>query len=181
MTTTQLPQPTLARSALVRPMLWERLERPVGGPDGQAPAEPDWAPLVQREWLLTNGLGGYASGTISGAPTRRYHGLLIAALPAPFGRMLMLAGLGETVRTGDGAEYRLGGEETPERLTLHGAQWLYGFRLEAGLPVWEYRLGDIHLERSVLLLHEQNTVVVRYRVTEGLDPVSLDLRPLVNF
>src|SRR6185436_1935320 len=66
-------------------------------------------PLVSREWLVTNGLGGYASGTDSGVATRRYHGLLIAALPAPLGRTLMLGQVTEVLRLADGTILRLGG------------------------------------------------------------------------
>ena len=67
--------------------------------------------LLDREWLVTNGLGGYASGTISGAVTRRYHGLLIAALPAPLGRVVMLNHLAEYLRLPDGRVVQFGGEE----------------------------------------------------------------------
>src|SRR5690348_5741218 len=93
--------------------------------------------LLSREWLVTNGLGGYASGTISGAVTRRYHGLLAAALPAPLGRTVMWSHLLESLRFGEddlvslGAEERAGGQ-----LDLHGADYLTEFRLENGLPVW---------------------------------------------
>src|SRR5678815_3021552 len=67
--------------------------------------------LLRREWLLTNGLGGYAAGTISGTVTRRYHGLLIAALPAPLGRVVMFNHLAESVRMPDGRVVQFGGEE----------------------------------------------------------------------
>ena len=67
--------------------------------------------LLAREWLLTNGLGGYASGTLAGVPTRRFHGLLVAALPAPFGRMMMLNHLAETLVPADGAPIALTGVE----------------------------------------------------------------------
>src|SRR5919206_2355932 len=68
--------------------------------------------LLTREWLVTNGLGGYAAGTVSGIPTRRYHGLLVAALPVPLGRMMLLPQLSEQLRLPDGTIVRLGGEET---------------------------------------------------------------------
>src|SRR5213592_937082 len=66
--------------------------------------------LLTREWLVTNGLGGYASGTVSGVATRRYHGLLIAALPAPLGRIMTLSHLSEKVRLKSGSEVLLGGD-----------------------------------------------------------------------
>src|SRR3954452_25235638 len=97
--------------------------------------------LLQREWLVTNGLGGYASGTVSGAITRRYHGLLIAALPAPLGRMVMWSHVSESIRFGDGDEnfISLGAEERAGgQLELKSAEYLREFRLEDGLPVWTY-------------------------------------------
>src|SRR3954471_4640872 len=77
--------------------------------------------VLQREWLLTNGLGGYASGTISGHVSRRYHGLLIAALPSPLGRIVMLNHLAEFVVLADGRRLQFGGEET-NRLESPGSQ-----------------------------------------------------------
>ena len=70
--------------------------------------------LLTREWLVTNGLGGYASGTISGVLTRRFHGMLVAALPSPLGRMMMLNDLDESVRFSDGSVIPLSGIETAE-------------------------------------------------------------------
>src|SRR5580700_8539873 len=91
--------------------------------------------LLTREWLVTNGLGGYASGTVAGVSTRRYHGLLIAALPVPFGRTMMLNHLVEQLRLPDGTTIRLGGSQFADRsLELHGTGQLKEFRLEAGLP-----------------------------------------------
>src|SRR6476660_10388132 len=81
--------------------------------------------MLNREWLVTNGLGGYASGTVSGAITRRYHGLLIAALPAPLGRMVMWSHVSEFLRFGDDNVISLGGEERAGgKLDLHGADYL---------------------------------------------------------
>src|SRR5215207_7546491 len=76
-----------------------------------AAASADQDRLLTREWLVTNGLGGYASGTVSGVMTRRYHGLLVAALPAPFGRVVMLNHVAEFLRLPDGRKIALGGEE----------------------------------------------------------------------
>src|ERR1700756_3948536 len=87
--------------------------------------------LLTREWLVTNGLGGYASGTIAGVATRRYHGLLIAALPAPLGRVVMLNHLAETIRLPEWTVVSLGGEERAgTRLDLKGAEPLKEFFLE---------------------------------------------------
>jgi glycogen debranching enzyme len=137
-------------------------------------------PPLTREWLVTNGLGGYASGTVFGVPTRRYHGLLVAALPAPLGRVMMLNRLTERVRLADGATGRLGGIERAGSLRVHSAGHLEEFRLEDGLPVWRYRFGATLLEKRVLLPHCQNTVLVTYRLLEGAGPVRLTLRLGLN-
>src|SRR3954449_11138537 len=95
--------------------------------------------LLRREWLVTNGLGGYASATLSGSVTWRYHGLLIAALPAPYGRVVMFNHLAEYVRLPDGRLVQIGGEEPsqPEDKQSTGL-YLTEFRLENQLPIWRY-------------------------------------------
>jgi predicted glycogen debranching enzyme len=139
-------------------------------------------PLLDREWLVTNGLGGYAAGTVSGVATRRYHGLLIAALPAPFGRTMMLNHLSELIRLPDGSQVLLGGQERPGgALEVHGAGHLTQFRLDAGLPVWRYEIEGWVIEKQVLLLHRQNTVHVTYRLLGGDATLRLKLRPSVHF
>src|SRR5262249_9692771 len=87
-----------------------------------------YAPLLTREWLVTNARGGYASGTVAGVATRRYHGLLIAALPNPLGRCMMLNHLLEHVDLPDGSSLCLGGEEFADRsLTIPGGEHLTEF------------------------------------------------------
>src|SRR5215207_2134205 len=115
--------------------------------------------LLKREWLVANGLGGYASGTIVGVATRRYHSLLIAALPAPLGRHVMLNHLTEMLRLPKGSTVVLGGEEREDvLLEAPGVPALKSFRLEWGLPVWRYEIGGIHFEKRIYLPHHQNTV-----------------------
>ncbi len=138
--------------------------------------------LLGREWLVANGLGGYAAGTVAGACTRRFHGLLIAALAAPLGRVMMLNHLSEEVRMPDGSFRSLGGDEESEgALTLHGAGALAEFRLESGLPFWRYELGGAALEKSLVMPHGQNTVFVRYRLLSAKGPVRLRARPSLHF
>jgi predicted glycogen debranching enzyme len=138
--------------------------------------------LVSREWLVTNGLGGYASGTVAGVTTRRYHGLLVASLPAPFGRMVMLTHLSEQFRLPDGSLLRFGGEEWASgQLDLPGLGPLREFRLEAGLPVWRFDLGNALIDKQVFLPHGQNTVHVTYRLVEGRGPIRLKVRPSMHF
>src|SRR3954471_18256862 len=143
---------------------------------------PDLEPLLTREWLLANGLGGYASGTVGGVATRRYHGMLIAALPPPHGRTIFLNHVREEVRTADGRKYLLGGDErVGARVALPGASQLEEFRLEDGLPVWRFRLGDTVVEKMVFLVHRQNTAHVLYRLVEGRGPLRIRVRPRVHF
>ena len=138
--------------------------------------------IVTREWLVTNGLGGYASGTVAGVITRRYHGMLIAALPAPLGRMVMLSHVSAQLRLVDGRRLNFGGREpSGDAADAHGAGYLTEFRLEGGLPVWRYDVEGIVLEKRVFLSHMQNTVHVIYELLAGADRVDLTLRPSVNF
>src|SRR5947209_975877 len=106
-----------------------------------------------REWLVTKGIGGYASGTVAGGNTRRYHGLLIAALQPPVGRMQLVAALDEIVRCG-GAEYSLGTHRWGSgAIEPRGFQYIEKFRLAGMAPVWSYALGDVRLEKRVWMEH----------------------------
>jgi predicted glycogen debranching enzyme len=139
------------------------------------------SPLL-REWLVTNGLGGYAAGTISGVTTRRYHSLLTAALPKPFGRQVMLSHLSETIEVRGDESYRIGGAESlAAGLEMHGANHFVDFRLEWGLPVWRYRMADISIEKRVLMPYRQNSVYIYYKLLSGDVDVSLKLRLALNF
>jgi len=134
---------------------------------------------LDREWIVTNGLGGYASGTIAGLNTRRFHGWLIAALPAPHGRMMMMNQIEETLRIDD-RTYRL----TADNLS-HATQtdtvspFLMSFRLENGLPVFTYATEDFSLEKRVCMVHAQNTTYISYRLLKG-DAARLELRPAID-
>lgn len=138
--------------------------------------------LLHREWLVTNGLGGFASSSVGGVPTRRYHGFLISALPTPLGRSVMLNHLIEWMRLTDGSRFLIGGQERAgNTLELPGATHLKEFRLEEGLPVWRYEFESAVLEKRILMPHMQNTVYVNYRLVEGETSVRLKLRPSVQF
>jgi predicted glycogen debranching enzyme len=141
-----------------------------------------WADLLTKEWLVTNGLGGYAAGTVCGVPTRRFHGLLVAALPAPFGRTMMLTHIAEEVYLRDGSCHRLGGEERAGSSSpLPGTEYLKEFGLDAGLPTWSYAVGPSVIEKRVVLPYRQNTVHVHYRHARGDAPLRVRLRPQVHF
>jgi glycogen debranching enzyme len=137
--------------------------------------------LATREWLVTNGLGGYASGTIAGMITRRYHGYLIAALPAPLGRMVMLSHIAVQVRYPDGRRVEVGGREQQQPSGPPDTGYLVEFRLEGGLPVWRYDINGMILETRLFLTHMQNTVRVMYELLDGATDAELGLRPSVNF
>ncbi len=137
--------------------------------------------LLSREWLVTNGLGGYAAGTLAGVLTRRYHGVLIAALPAPLGRLVMVSQVAERVRLPGNRVYWLSGEERKDgALYVEGANRLREFRLEAGLPVWTYEIEGFVLEKRLLLPRFQNTVLLTYTLLAGEGLVRLGIRPLLN-
>jgi predicted glycogen debranching enzyme len=136
----------------------------------------------RREWLVTNGLGGYASGTVAGMLTRRYHGMLVASLPAPLGRVVMLNHLLERVRLpGRGVIWLGDQDEVAGRNAADEHEHLAEFRLELGLPVWVYRVDGFTIEKRVLMPHSQNTVHVTYRVLEGDGVVRFNLRPSVHY
>src|ERR1051325_5371266 len=137
--------------------------------------------LVEREWLVTNGLGGYASGTIGGACTRRFHGKLIAALPAPLGRTMMLNHLEEHLVAPGGRTWILSGDESSRAINFPTDGFLEEFALECGVPVWRYAGDGIRLEKRVVMPNAQNITWIVYRLLEGADGLALRLRPSLNF
>jgi len=147
-------------------------------PHASAHAAPET--LLDREWLVANGLGGYASATVSGACTRRYHGLLIAALPAPLGRVVMFNHLSEELKLENGEAFRLDADD-PLSPDSSAASVPVRFELEEGLPVWRYRVGPFEVERRIVLPHLQNTVAVVYRVVSAPAALRLRLRPSFHF
>jgi len=137
---------------------------------------------TQREWLETNGIGGFASSTIVGMNTRRYHGLLVAALKPPVDRYVLLSKLEETLIV-DGSRFDLSVNKYPGAIDPQGYQYLKGFRLDP-FPVFTFVTEGISLEKSVFLVHGENTVVVQYRVGPNhghFGDLQLIVRPLVAF
>ncbi|HYF37913.1 MAG TPA: glycogen debranching enzyme N-terminal domain-containing protein, partial [Prosthecobacter sp.] len=138
--------------------------------------------LLKREWLVTNGIGGYASGTLSGRVSRRYHSLLVAALPEPHGRVVMLNHLSELVWLPDGRSVLIGGTQPVRPGEETDAEhYLREFRLEDGLPVWEFDVEGIRIEKRLFLAHGQNTVYVSFGLRSAHDSVKLELCPAVHF
>ena len=134
-----------------------------------------------REWIVTNGIGGFASGTVAGCETRRYHGLLLAALRPPVGRMQLVTGLDEIVRYG-GAEYSLATHQWAGAVVdPKGFLNIESFRLDGMTPVWTYALADALLEKRVWMRHGENTTYVEYTMVRGSGSIDLDLKALVNY
>lgn len=134
-----------------------------------------------REWLVTNGMGGYAFGTIAGMQTRCYHGLLMAALKPPLGRTLLLAKLDETAAYA-GEKFDLatnrwvGGSTSPE-----GYKNIERFRLEGATPVWTFALADALLEKRVFMQTGANATYVLYRLLRANGPLTLSVKAIVDY
>jgi glycogen debranching enzyme len=133
---------------------------------------------IEREWLLTNGIGGFSSSTVIGANSRRYHGLLVASLEPPAERHLVLSQLHETVVV-NGHETSLSSFSTGNYINT-GYLLQTCFELDP-LPVFTYGSGDVLIEKTVSLVYGENTVVVRYRIRTGSDDAEVKVAPLVNF
>jgi glycogen debranching enzyme len=136
---------------------------------------------LRREWLVTNGLGSYASGTLSGINTRSYHGLLVAALNPPVDRTVLVGGMVEWA-TYDGRRYALSADEYIDgTIDPEGYRYVESFTLEGMLPVWTFALGDALLERRVWMTAGAHTTHILYRLLRGSGDVQLELTPLVTY
>ena len=138
---------------------------------------------TQKEWLVTNGLGGYASGTVSGTNTRRYHGLLVAALRPPLERTVMVAKIDTMAHyDGDGKIYSLATNEYASgTIDPRGYRHLESFHLEGLIPVWTYALADARLEQRVWLAHRHNTTYLTYTLARASDTLWLKLTPFCTY
>ncbi len=136
--------------------------------------------LINSEWLVTNGLGGFSCGTLSGTPSRKYHGLLISALPVPLGRTMMLNYVAESIVLANKTEIFLsslqmtGNEPSPSIPLIE-------FKQENGLPIWRYEIDDISLEKRLSMICGQNTVQITYLLHSSKEPISLRWRPYLHF
>ena len=150
----------------------------------------DLAAALRREWLETNGLGGFASSSIVGLNTRRYHGLLIAATKPPVGRLVLLSKMEETVII-DGQRFELSANQYQGVVHPQGYRYLRRFRLDP-FPVFTYEIDGLEIEKSVFMIHGENTTVVQYEFhANGKGPASpsrsasgslqLEVRPLIAF
>jgi predicted glycogen debranching enzyme len=139
----------------------------------------DLSRAEQLEWIETNGLGGFASSTITGMNTRRYHGLLTAATKPPVGRFLLLSKLEETLVI-DGRRYDLAVNQYPGTVYPNGQNYLKQFMLDP-FPTFIYDVDGVEVEKTVFMVHGQNTAVVEYEVRCQNRTCSLELRPLMAF
>jgi predicted glycogen debranching enzyme len=134
-----------------------------------------------REWLVTNGLGGYASGTVAGTSTRKYHGLLIAALQPPVGRVVLVNGIDESVRYLD-TTFSLGTNRWKSGfISPRGFLQIESFHVEGSKPVWRYALADALVEKRVWMTQGENTTYVQYSLLRGCAPVEIGGKVLVNY
>jgi predicted glycogen debranching enzyme len=139
---------------------------------------------LRREWLETNGLGGFASSTIVGLNTRRYHGLLVATLKPPVERFVLLSKLEETLFI-DGQAFDLSANRYPGAVYPLGFRYLKQFRLDP-FPTFTYEIEGIEIEKTVFMVHGENSTVVQYELKKNNHPerpknLSLEVRPLIAF
>ncbi len=147
----------------------------------------DLSVATKREWLVTNGIGGFASGSIANMLTRRYHGLLMAALNPPLGRTLLLSKLDETaeydgVYPDSGRLYPLYTNRWEDgSIDGNGHRYLNRFHLEGTTPVWTYAFANALLEKRVWMQHGENTTYIEYRLSRATGPLGLTIKALVNY
>ena len=134
---------------------------------------------AKREWLETNGIGGFASSTITGLNARRYHGLLVAATKPPVGRVVLLAKLEETLVI-KGRRFDLSANRYTGAIHPQGYKQLKEFRLDP-FPVFTYAVEGIEIEKSVFMIYGENSTVIHYKVRGVGNDCFLEVRPLIAF
>jgi predicted glycogen debranching enzyme len=141
----------------------------------------DLAAAESREWLVTNGIGGYASGTIAGSQTRRYHGLLVAALQPPVGRTQLVSAIDEIVHYA-GEDFSLAAHRWASgAVDPQGHLYLEDFHLEGSTPVWTYALDDALLEKRVWMRQGENSTYIQYTFARGSSALEIEWKALVNY
>jgi predicted glycogen debranching enzyme len=141
----------------------------------------DFEQAAAHEWLLTNGRGGFAAGTVAEANTRRYHGLLTAALTPPVGRTLLVAKIDVTACY-RGRDWALFSNEFADgTVAPHGHRLLESFTLEDGLPIWRYALADAVVEKRLLMVADSDTTLLQLRVVRASAAVTFTLTPLCTY
>lgn len=135
----------------------------------------DFQTLHNLEWLESNGLGGYSSGTFSGAHSRKYHGLLVASLQPPVKRVVVVSRLEETILV-ENESYNLACNQFPGTLYPFGIQHLTGYSHDF-FPQWTYQVQGITLRKTIAAVHGENTTLVLYEVIDAPEKFSMELKP----
>ena len=133
---------------------------------------------LKKEWIITNGIGGYCSSTIIGANTRKYHGLLVAPLYSPARRNLILSKIDESIIL-DGRKYDLYTNVCKNYIS-QGFQYLESFQKEM-LPVFKYKIENTEITKTICMQYGRNTVIVYYKIRNGNSKAKLQLAPILNF
>lgn len=136
---------------------------------------------LEHEWLVTNGLGGFAAGTIAQLNTRRYHALLVAALRPPLERTVLVAKVDVSARYGDAFFALASNEFADGTIAPRGFELLEDFHLDHAIPVWTYALNDARLEQRIWMPHGHNTTCLSVTLTHASRPVELELTPLCTY
>lgn len=139
----------------------------------------NFANSLYEEWLVTNGIGGFACGSLCGTPTRRYHALLNAALPSPYGRMVMLNYVNDELIMGNGNRYPLS-QICKEADKASSPLYLTEFKLKNGLPFWKYEIEDVIIEKNLFFIHRQNTLCLSYQILKSSSPIEIQWRPFLH-
>jgi predicted glycogen debranching enzyme len=140
----------------------------------------DFPIAKSREWLITNGIGGYASGTLAGVLTRRYHGLLVAALAPPLGRTVLVTKLDETASYNHHCFPIYANSWADGRVDPLGYQQIEQFTLEGTTPTWQLALADARLEKRIWMQPGANTTYVQYTLQRGTQPLQLSIKAFIN-
>jgi predicted glycogen debranching enzyme len=136
---------------------------------------------LRREWLVTNGTGSYACGTLAGANTRCYHGVLIAALQAPVARTLLVAKIDATAHL-RGTPYQLDTNEwNDDSIDPHAYRFIESFQLDGSIPTWIFALAEAQLIKRLWMVHGHDTTFVTYTHARGCDPIDLDLKVIITY
>jgi predicted glycogen debranching enzyme len=141
----------------------------------------EFATASRREWLVTNGIGGFAAGTVSGANTRRYHGVLVASFKPPVERTVLVSKLNATVDYLN-ERYELGSDEfAGGTLAPRGFRHIESFRIEDGIPVWRFSLADALVEQRIFMAPGRNTTYIGLRVVRASAPLEVQIRPFCSY
>ena len=138
----------------------------------------DFKDLIQREWIISNGIGGFAASTVTGANTRKYHGLLVAALTPPARRFLVLSKVDESIEF-NGCKYPLY-TNICDNYISDGYKRIESFEKKY-VPTYTYKIDDISIQKTISMQYGRNTVVVLYNIKNGNYNSKLTLAPIINY